>query len=99
MSSDARKPTTGPPNEPAPLSRALDQSQQVHDKVEQAGVGLASVNATLKGEVGERISLAKVESALNQSEAIEVKVQEAAAELVAVTCSVTGVPPSFCSLS
>jgi diguanylate cyclase (GGDEF)-like protein len=84
MSPDTRKPTAISPNETAPLSRALDQSQQVQDKVEQAGVGLASVNAALKVEVAERVPLAKVESALNQSQAIEVKVQEAAAELVAV---------------
>jgi diguanylate cyclase len=84
MNSDARNPIARPPNETAPLSRALDQSQQVQDKVEQAGVGLASVNAALKGEVAERVPLAKVENALNESEAIEVKVQEAAAELVAV---------------
>ncbi len=68
----------------APLSRALDQSQQVQDKVEQAGVGLASVNALLKKGISERVPLAKVERALNQSDAIELKVQEAAAELVAV---------------
>jgi hypothetical protein len=56
----------------------------VQDKVEQAGVGLASVNAALKVEVAEWVPFAKVESALNQSEAIEVKVQEAAAELATV---------------
>jgi hypothetical protein len=59
MSSDARKPTTGPPGETAPLSRALNQSQHVQDKVEQAGVGLASVNAALKVEVAERVPFAK----------------------------------------
>lgn len=83
MSSDDRKPTTVAPDGAAPLSQTLDQSQQVQDKVEQAGVGLGSVNAALK-HVSERVPLAKVASALNQSEAIEVKVQEAATELVAV---------------
>ena len=67
-----------------PLSRALDQSEQVHDKVEQAAIDLSSVNAALKHEIAGGAPLAKVERVLNQSEAIEVKVLEAAEELVAV---------------
>jgi len=73
----------------APLSRALDQSQQVQDKVEQAGIDLASVNAVLQKRVSERIPLVKGEQALSQSEAAELKVQEAAAELVAVNDALT----------
>jgi len=72
------------PYETAPLTRALDQSERVQDKVEQAAVDLSLVNAVLKDEIAEGLPLAKVELALNQSEAVEVKVQEAAAELVAV---------------
>ena len=68
----------------APLRRALGQSQQVHDKVEQAATDLGAVNAVLKAEVAEGPPLGKVERALDQSEAVEVKVQEAAAELVSV---------------
>jgi diguanylate cyclase (GGDEF)-like protein len=73
-----------PPKQSAPLSRALTQSERVHEKVEQAAVDLSSVNAVLKDEIAEGVPLAKVEAALNQSEAVEVKVQEAAAELVAI---------------
>ena len=68
----------------APLSRALDQSEQVHDKVEQAAVDLSSVNAVLKDEVAQGVPLVKVETALDRSEVIEVHIQEAAADLVAV---------------
>lgn len=67
-----------------PLTRALDQSELVQDKVEQAAADLASVNAVLKDEIAGGMPLAKVEFALNQSEAIESHVQEAAEELVAV---------------
>jgi diguanylate cyclase (GGDEF)-like protein len=76
--------TTPPVDVVAPLSRALDQSQKVQDKVEQAGLDLASVNAVLKKKVSERAPLAKVERELKQSVAIEVEVQQAAADLVAV---------------
>lgn len=68
----------------APLSRALDQSEQVHGKVEQAAVDLSSVNAVLKDQIAQGAPLAKVETALDQSEEIEVHIQEAAADLVAV---------------
>ena len=77
----ARKAT---PHEAVPLIRALDQSKQVQDKVEQAASDLSSVNAVLKDELADGVPLAKVEHALSQSEAAEVKVQEAAEELVDV---------------
>jgi diguanylate cyclase (GGDEF)-like protein len=82
MSSDRSKPVV-PPKRP-PLSETLDRSEQVRDKVEQAGVERATVNATLKDELGEVVAVDKVENALTQSEAVETKVQQAAAELVAV---------------
>ncbi|HEY0462905.1 MAG TPA: hypothetical protein VGC79_01795, partial [Polyangiaceae bacterium] len=66
----------------APLSRALDQSQQIQDKVEQAGLDLALVNAVLKKKVSERAPIAADEQA--RSSAVELNVQKAAAELVAV---------------
>jgi diguanylate cyclase (GGDEF)-like protein len=84
MSSDLEKaPRAGPPKK-APLNRALDQSEHVQDKVEQAAEDLSSVNAELKDGIAEGAGLHKVESALDQSEAVELKVQEAADELVAV---------------
>jgi diguanylate cyclase len=82
MSSDPRQPVVAPPR--APLSETLDRSEQVRSKVEEAGVALSTVNATLKDELGEVVAVEKVENALTQSEAVEVKVHEAAAELVAV---------------
>jgi diguanylate cyclase len=84
MSSDANKAATAVPNKSDALNRALDRSEQVHDKVEQAAVDLSVVNEALKDEIGEGLPLTRVENALNQSEAIEVKVQEAATELVTV---------------
>src|SRR4051812_35636238 len=68
----------------APLSRALDQSEQVQGKVEQAAVDLCLVNEELKDEIAMGVPLAKVESALHLSQTIEVNVQDAAAELVVV---------------
>jgi diguanylate cyclase (GGDEF)-like protein len=73
-----------PMYETAPLARALDQSERVQDKVEQAASDLSLVNEVLKGEIEHVVPLSKVERALDRSEEIEVKVQEAAAELVAV---------------
>jgi diguanylate cyclase (GGDEF)-like protein len=84
MSSDPPKPPAGVTKQVPSLSRALDQSERVKEKVEQAGVDLSLVNATLKDEIAEGVPLANVEHALNQSEAIEINVQEAAAELVTV---------------
>ena len=84
MSSEADKPPAGAPDTPAPLVRALRQSEQAHHKMEQAAVDLSSVNSLLKEEIAEGVPLAKVERALNQNETVEVKVQDAAAELVVV---------------
>ncbi len=67
-----------------PLSRALNQSEQVHEKVEQAALDLSSVNAVLKEEIDHGVPLAKVESALDESQLIETHIQEAAADLVLV---------------
>lgn len=72
------------PSRTQPLTRALGQSEQVQDKVEQAASDLASVNAALKEEMSEGMPLAKAGRVLDQSEAVEVKVQEAAQELMAV---------------
>ncbi len=68
----------------APLTRVLDQSERVQDKVEQAAAELSSVNQDLKDELAEGLPIVNVELALSKSEAVELKVQEAAAELVAV---------------
>ena len=38
-----------------PLSRALDQSEQVKDKVEECAADLSSVNAVLKEEIADGV--------------------------------------------
>jgi diguanylate cyclase len=84
MSSDAEKPAVVPPRQTAPLVRALDKSEQVHEKVEQAATDLSAVNAVLKDEIADGVPPAKIELALTQSEEVESRVQEAADELVDV---------------
>lgn len=83
-------PGTGtPPNEAntanaATLQRALDQSEKVKEKMEEAALELSDVNAALKEDLDKGAPLVQVQHALGKSEAVEVKVQEAAEELVAV---------------
>lgn len=69
---------------PPPLHRALDQSEKVKDKVEEAALELSDVNAVLKDDAAKGVPLVQVRHALKKSEGVEVKVQEAARELVAV---------------
>jgi diguanylate cyclase (GGDEF)-like protein len=67
-----------------PLARALDQSEQVKDKVQEAAADLADVNAVLKEDLAKGVPAAQVRSAVKKSEAVEIKVLEAALELVDV---------------
>lgn len=67
-----------------PLSRALDQSEQVKDTVEECAVDLSAVNAVLKEEVADGVPLHEVERALGLSEEVEVKVQQCAEDLATV---------------
>ena len=67
-----------------PLSRALNQSAQVQDKVERAAADLSSVNAVLKNEIRPGVAVAQIELALDQSEAVEEAVHEAADELAVI---------------
>jgi diguanylate cyclase len=81
-------PSTAPPvrathHGTAPLIDALNQSEQVHEKVEQAATDLSAVNAVMKAQV-DSTPPAKVERALRKSESVEAKVQEAATELATV---------------
>ena len=84
MSGDEEDRAGAPRPNTAPLIRALDQSEHVQDKVEQAAVDLSLVNAVLKDEIDASLPMAQVERALDQSEVIESQIQEAAEELVAV---------------
>lgn len=83
MTSSESKRSVAPHPEP-PLHRALDRSEEVQGKVEQAGTDLGSVNAVLKQDFAEREPRAKAGLALAQSRTVELNVQEAAAELEAV---------------
>ncbi len=87
MSKGKSKAKAAADPKPRGLTQALDQSEQVRDKVEQAGLDLSSVNAVLKDEIADSSSPPQVERAIEQSETIELKVQEAAAELVAVNAA------------
>jgi diguanylate cyclase (GGDEF)-like protein len=84
MSSDGKNAETGETLKPAPLIRALDQNEQVKDNVEQCAAELSSVNAVLRQDITEGVSLLEVERAVNQSEEVEVKVQECAEDLATV---------------
>jgi diguanylate cyclase len=68
----------------APLSRALDQSEQVKDKVEECAAELSAVNAVLKEEIVDGVPLHEVERALDMSEEVEVKVLQCAEDLATV---------------
>ncbi|MEP7225741.1 MAG: GGDEF domain-containing protein [Gemmatimonadales bacterium] len=84
MTSDGEKAGATKVLLPAPLIRALDQSEQVKDKVEQCAVELSSVNAVLKEEITDGVPLDQVERALDMSEEVEVKVQQCAEDLATV---------------
>ena len=84
MNSDGEKEGAAKVLVPAPLIRALDQSEQVKDKVEECAAELSSVNAVLKEEIADGVPLHVVESALGMSEEVEVKVLQCAEDLATV---------------
>lgn len=63
------------------LVKALNQSEQVKIKVEECAQELSGVNAALKEELVEHLSVDEIQDALTQSEKIEDKVQECAEDL------------------
>lgn len=75
------KETTPPTAAKAPLVTALNQSEQVKQKVEECAADLSSINEVLKQEVTADLPLEQVQHALKQSEEVEVKVQECADDL------------------
>ena len=81
MSSNAKETATPAVVKAPPLVTALNQSEQVKDKVEECAQELSSINEVLKQEVTEHLPLEQVEQALHQSEEVEVKVQECADDL------------------
>ena len=74
----------------APLARALDQSEDVQIKVEEAAEDLSTVNMTLKQDPAMTgAQRREVKQALAKSAQIEVKVQECADDLVTVNDALT----------
>lgn len=84
MTPKRRAKATAQPSHTAALHRALGQSEQVKEKVQEAAQDLSDVNAVLKDDVVAGVPLVKVRRALDKSVAVEIKVQEAAEELMAV---------------
>jgi diguanylate cyclase (GGDEF)-like protein len=84
MNSDEEKTGAVKVVVPAPLVRALDQSEQVKDKVQQCAADLSSVNAVLKEEIADGVPLPVVENALDLSEEVEAKVLQCAEDLATV---------------
>jgi len=81
MESDAIETAT--PSAPA-LVTALNQSEQVKDKVEECAQELSTINNVLKQEAHHHLPLEQVQQALHQSEEVEIKVQECADDLAVV---------------
>ena len=73
-----------------PLVRALTQSEQIKNKVEECAHELSSVNEMLKHEVAAPVPLEQVEQALQKSEDVELKVQECADDLSQVNHELAG---------
>lgn len=69
------------------LEKALSQSEQVKNKVEECAQELAVVNTVLKEELVEHLPLEDIQEALTQSEKIEEKVQECAEDLHVVNAA------------
>jgi diguanylate cyclase len=88
MSSNGKKGQTAE-TLPATLVKALDQNEEVQDKVEECAVDLSSVNAVLKEGVTEGIQSSEVERAVGKNEEVEVKVQECAEALDTVNDALT----------
>ena len=89
MSSDKMKEELVEAVEPTSLPMALDQNEQVREKVEQCAVDLSSVNAVLKQQSGEGVLLQEVERAISKNEEVEVKVQECADDLDTVNSALS----------
>jgi len=74
---------------PALLICALDQTEQVKDKVEQCASDLSSVNVVLRQEIADEAHLKEAGRAITLSEKIEIKVQQCAEQLATVNDALT----------
>ncbi|MEX2197293.1 MAG: hypothetical protein WD886_00670, partial [Burkholderiales bacterium] len=90
MKPDAENSATKDRRKAAPLARALDQSEDVQVKVEEAADDLSTVNNTLKQDPAMTgAQRREVKQALAKSAEIEVKVQECADDLETVNETLT----------
>ena len=67
------------------LTEVLGQTEHVKELVEQSASELASINTSLKHEMGQEIPSISLHSALQKSQAVEEKVQDASGKLAIVT--------------
>jgi diguanylate cyclase len=84
MSTNSSHPDKGPrssSNAVKPLARALGQSEEIKDLVDEAAVELSAVSAVLRQEVADLGDAPGVESALEKTETVEDKVLIAADKL------------------
>lgn len=90
MRPDTRTSGTKDRRKSVTLSHVLDQSEDVQDKVEQAGEDLSAVNTALKQDPEmTKAHRREVRQALEKSDHVEVKVQESADELEVVNKALT----------
>lgn len=65
----------------ASLARALNQSQDLRNKLERCAGELSSLIAVLEQEIAQHLPIGQIEHALDRSEEVESKVQEAAEDV------------------
>jgi diguanylate cyclase (GGDEF)-like protein len=68
-----------------PLTRALDQSYGLRNKLERCAGELASLVTVLEQEIAQHLPIGRIEYALDRSEEIGSKVEEAAVDLSAMS--------------
>lgn len=79
--------TTEPGNGQQRLAKALDQNEQVRDRVEEVAEELVVINAVLKQTLPPETQTGEVSQALEQHEALEAKVQECVESLAEVNAA------------
>lgn len=81
MSVNEKGPASRDVAQTPPLVIALNQSEQIKDKIEECAQDLSSINEVLKEEIIQHLPMEQVVQALHKSEEVEDKVQESADEL------------------
>ncbi|MGZ9075300.1 MAG: diguanylate cyclase domain-containing protein [Burkholderiaceae bacterium] len=76
-----RKKNAARVDTPVPLAAALDQNQEVEEKVEKAAEDLGVVKSTMKKEIAKGTTAISAQQLLADTQRVESKVQEAATDL------------------